>query len=236
VNVLRTLLLFVMLCPSVGRAVILHGSLKKFVLDARVIAHVEVISSVPEVPYQNPEFQIHCGHSVTAKVVEVLKGSVKDAIIRFGNSDEMKVGTQYLVALDTSKSFSGDNHFYFLTDSVTTMQQAQKLERSCLKRLPKLRAQWLFTSEFVGPKWVSWGFRVSMANVGADLHVIGRKEQYLIETFRYVDEDHDDVTSEVVTTSHPDYGQIVASEFSYPQLYVEWSGYRRLLHKTVSSR
>jgi hypothetical protein len=102
---------------------------------------------------------------------------------------------------------------------------------ACKKRLPDLQANWRVLSEFVSPQWVTWGYRITLPAKDAGLTFIGRKAQNTIESLSYVGKELVVANTAEVSVDHPEYGQIVASRFSFPQLYVEWRTYRDLLLK-----
>jgi hypothetical protein len=232
VKAIRYLMLGLLISPTLCRAQIFSAPLDDFVKNAQVIARVQVTSSAPEFPF--PKATFYCGHTVVGKVVETLKGTTAGDSVIFGNVDPMTVGSQYLVALDTSKDFTTD-HIITEVPTGSTSEEAGALRLSCLKRLPELRADWLFTSDFVGPKWVSWGFRVSATSEVAGLEFMGRKGQDLIDTWKYVDGRFVVVSTDLVSKDDPTLTEIFASKFDYPTLYVEWQGYRRYLVGLISA-
>jgi hypothetical protein len=228
-NALRILLLGILLISLPANALILPQDLDKYLEGAKIVAHVEVVSNVPEKIYTN--FDFACGSVVTARVIESFKGSETGRTITFGSTG-LKVGAQYVVALYVAEGFGGDTKVLIVPEDMSD-EEAERKDRECFGRLPSLKDSWTFTSEFVGQRWVSWGFRVRSPANDTTLTFIRRTAPDVIQTFTGVGAESKVASSESVSADHPEYGQIVASTFVVPLSYVEWAAYRSLLLKSI---
>src|SRR6187551_3078239 len=143
-SILRAFLFLSLAVPLIAHATsYVPVDVKEALKSAQLIAHIEVISNVPEKIF--PGDDISCGATVTARVVESFKGTETGRTIRFTGG--LEVGSQYLVALYKLDPYAKDEVTYEI-DGMSS-QEAERMTIACKKRLPSLQAYWRVLSEFV---------------------------------------------------------------------------------------
>src|SRR5688572_5317716 len=159
-NALRTILVSLLATPFTAHATSYNfEDLEEYLKSARVIAHVEVISNVPERIV--PSVDVACGATVTARVVESFRGKTTGGIIRF-ESEGMTVGGQYVVALGPYHPNAIDGNSVVVNLGGMSADQAEEMTLACKKRLPAMSSWWRVTSEIVASRWVSWGYKINL--------------------------------------------------------------------------